>query len=206
MPNPDRAQLALLAAQPTVNDGGPVLTLRERTPAEREAWWQGARHMHASLLSRLPGAAMVPAEGSFRAEDIAAVFREVGAMFAAVRDLHGEPSALLTPQPLPLPTEGDVWAEVIADTIPDDPLLPLFVARREFGFAKYKQHLGRGNGRDFRADAMQEAMDGIAYCRGAGDRRSEWFFRLAAESLLTATMNEPGADRSSAVHCERADG
>ena len=92
--------------------------------------------------------------------------------------------ALLAAQPPPLPTEGDVWAEVIADTDSSDPLLPFFVARREAGIAKYGVPLGRGNGRDFRADAMQEAMDGIAYCRGGGDRRSEWFFRLAAESLM----------------------
>ena len=91
----------------------------------------------------------------------------------------------LSPQPPPIPDTGDVWAEVIADTPETDPLRPLFVARREMGIAKYGTALGRGNGRDFRADAIQEALDGIAYARGLGDREAEDLFRRAAESLMS---------------------
>ena len=91
---------------------------------------------------------------------------------------------LLAAQPPPLPTEGDVWAEVIADTDSNDPLLPFFVARRAAGIAKYGVPLGRGNGRDFRADAMQEACDGVAYSRGGGFTDAEACFRAAAMALL----------------------
>lgn len=91
--------------------------------------------------------------------------------------------AALSAQPDPIPDTGDVWAEVIADTPTTDPLYPLFLERRRMGIAKYGTPLGRGNGRDFRADAIQEAMDGIAYARGLGDKVAEDLFRLAALRL-----------------------
>ena len=94
--------------------------------------------------------------------------------------------AALSAQPPPIPHTGDVWAEIIADTPETDPLRPLFVARREMGIAKYGTALGRGNGRDFRADAVQEAIDGICYARGLGDRVAEDLFRLAALRLMGA--------------------
>lgn len=92
--------------------------------------------------------------------------------------------AALSAQPPPIPNTGDVWAEIIADTPETDPLRPLFVARREMGIAKYGTALGRGNGRDFRADAVQEGVDGIAYCRGARDRVGEWLFKVAVRWLV----------------------
>lgn len=92
--------------------------------------------------------------------------------------------AALSPQPPPLPNTGDVWAEVIADTPESDPLRPLFVARREMGKAKYGTYLGRDNGRDFRADAVQEGVDGVAYCRGARDVVGEFLFKTAIRWVM----------------------
>lgn len=92
--------------------------------------------------------------------------------------------AALGAQPAPIPNTGDVWAEIIAETPETDPLRTLFIARREMGIAKYGTPLGRGNGRDFRADAIQEAVDGIAYARGDGDRVGEELFRTALRWLV----------------------
>jgi hypothetical protein len=59
------------------------------------------------------------------------------------------PGSASRPEPDPVPSEGDVWAEVIAD----------MADRREFGIAKYDTPLQRFNGRDAMTDAYQEALD-----------------------------------------------
>lgn len=92
------------------------------------------------------------------------------------------PTDLLTVQPPPT-GDGDVWSEVLADE-PPGPLRDLMAARREQGIAKYGRPLGRTNGRDHIADAMQEALDGIAYARAADCPSAEGAFRMAASALL----------------------
>lgn len=42
-------------------------------------------------------------------------------------------------------------------------------------------HFGKGNGRDFRADAVQE---GVAYCRGARDVVGEFLFKTAIRWVM----------------------
>lgn len=71
------------------------------------------------------------------------------------------------PQPAPKPAQGDVWAEIINDTI-DPVLLPLYNARREMGIVKYGTPLQRGNGRDHLVDLREELLDAVAYATAAG--------------------------------------
>lgn len=93
---------------------------------------------------------------------------------------------LVQPEPPPAASSGDVWAEVIAGE--DDPQLrDLFEARRLQGIQKYGTPLQRGNGRHAVADALQEALDGIAYARQAGLPEVEAAFRRAAVLLVGAT-------------------
>lgn len=71
-------------------------------------------------------------------------------------------------QPDPAPSIGDIWADVLADARHDRTVTPdlfaLMSARREQGIARYGTPLQPGNLRDARADAIQEALDAIAYC------------------------------------------
>lgn len=91
--------------------------------------------------------------------------------------------SLLDPQPPPSNESGDLWATLIARE--DDPeLRALFAARREQGIAKYGRPLGMGNGRDFRVDALQEALDGIAYSGGLGDSAAASWVRVCFRSAL----------------------
>jgi len=71
------------------------------------------------------------------------------------------------PQPDPLPAEGDVWAELI-DGEPVAELRALYMDRRALGIERYGVPLQRGNGRDHRADLLQELLDGMAYAQAAG--------------------------------------
>lgn len=97
-------------------------------------------------------------------------------------------SDLLTPQPPPMNTTGDLWATLIARE--DDPTLrALFIARREQGIAKYGRPLGLDNGRDFRADAIQEAMDGLVYAEGLGDSAAAAWVRMCFKSALRELVN-----------------
>jgi len=67
-----------------------------------------------------------------------------------------------TPEPQPTPGTGDVWQGVI-DRLPPGKLRDACVERRAFGLRKYGTVLQAGNGRDWRKDALQEALDLIAY-------------------------------------------
>lgn len=94
---------------------------------------------------------------------------------------------ILDPQPPPQNTTGDLWADLIArEESPE--LRALFAVRREQGIAKYGRPLGRDNGRDFRADALQEALDGLVYAEGLGDSpAASWVrvaFRMAVRELM----------------------
>lgn len=88
--------------------------------------------------------------------------------------------------PPPTPSTGDVWAEVIASPVAR--LVPSALvadcrARRELGIDRYGVPLQRGNGRDHRLDAREEALDLVAYLH-AGD--APWPLRWAALGLLWA--------------------
>ena len=67
-----------------------------------------------------------------------------------------------TPEPPPTPGTGDVWQSVI-DRLPPGKLRDACVDRRAFGLKKYGTVLQANNGRDWRKDALQEALDLIAY-------------------------------------------
>lgn len=87
----------------------------------------------------------------------------------------------------PPPTgDGDVWAELIADE-PPGPIRDLMIARREQGIVKYGRPLGRDNGRDHVADAVQEALDGMAYAHAAGNGPARVLFGAALGALLPRT-------------------
>ena len=70
--------------------------------------------------------------------------------------------AASTPEPPPTPGTGDVWQSVI-DRLPPGKLRDACVDRRAFGLKKYGTVLQANNGRDWRTDALQEALDLIAY-------------------------------------------
>ena len=70
-------------------------------------------------------------------------------------------------QAAPIPGEGDVWAEVIADgerrgSIPPR-VLDLMRERRQVGIDRYGVPLQRGNGRDGLRDLLEELLDAVAY-------------------------------------------
>lgn len=85
----------------------------------------------------------------------------------------------LDPQPDPVAASGDVWAEII-DELPEGHILrPLAIARRQQGIDRYGVPLQRDNGRDHLMDALQEALDLMAYMR-AGNMRGQATARLVA--------------------------
>lgn len=91
------------------------------------------------------------------------------------------------PQPPPKSADGDVWAEII-DALrskdPSDPLLPYAVARRQQGIDKYGTPLQRENGRSHIVDALQEALDGMAYAQAEYDQELLLIFSVAARLVL----------------------
>jgi len=87
--------------------------------------------------------------------------------------------SLLAEQPVPVESEGDVWAEIIAETT-DARLLELYTERRVQGIARYGVPLQRDNGRDHNADAIQELVDAVVYFRAAG--------RLKAQSIIESVL------------------
>ena len=98
-------------------------------------------------------------------------------------------SDILTPQPPPTNEAGDLWADIIARE--DDPTLrAMFAARREQGIAKYGRPLGRDNGRDFRAGAIQEALDGLVYAEGLGDSSAASWVRTCFRAALRTLVME----------------
>ena len=76
-------------------------------------------------------------------------------------------AARLAPEPDPAPADDDVWAEIIARTS-DPRLRALYVERRAQGIARYGVPLQRVNGRNHAVDALQEAVDLVAYAEAAG--------------------------------------
>ena len=89
-----------------------------------------------------------------------------------------------TPEPPPRVGTGDVWIEVITAVGRVSRLLPTLDGLREdmwsrwrFGLAKYGTPLQRDNGRDHMADALQEALDLVAYAWAA---RGPWWLRWGA--------------------------
>lgn len=71
-------------------------------------------------------------------------------------------------QPDPVPADGDIWADILLDarnsrTVTPE-LLALMEARRRQGVARYGTPLQIANLRDARSDAIQEALDAVAYC------------------------------------------
>ena len=87
--------------------------------------------------------------------------------------------SLLAEQPVPIHADGDVWAEIIAETT-EPRLLALYTERRAQGIERYGVPLQRDNGRDHSADAVQELVDAVVYFR-AGNR-------LKAQSLVEAVL------------------
>jgi len=94
---------------------------------------------------------------------------------ATARTAHARPDVqapavgqlrLLDDQPEPIPAEGDVWMECVADAPPH--LVPLYLERRAQGVRRYGTSLQRGNGRDHMADGIQELADAVVYFRAAG--------------------------------------
>ena len=85
-------------------------------------------------------------------------------------------------QPAPLPGTGDVWQEVI-DGEPLAVLRELYVARRALGVARYGTPLQRGNGRDHLRDALEEALDLMAYLKAEG-----LVFEVRAARTLTLCL------------------
>lgn len=118
--------------------------------------------------------------------DILAECADVANMAMMVADAAGAltvPAAVVAPQPPPTNTTGDVWQELI-DAEPPGRIRDLMVARREQGIAKYGRPLGRENGRDHAADAIQEALDGMVYAVAAGRPMAALAFRDALSHLL----------------------
>ena len=79
-----------------------------------------------------------------------------------------DPTQLQKPQPAPTGDGVPVWPAVMAD-LQERPLrqfrhlVPHMQARHEFGLAKYGTPLKTNNGRDAMVDALQEALDLVAY-------------------------------------------
>ena len=91
---------------------------------------------------------------------LAMAHRVAGEAWAILRGMEG--SAASTPEPPPTPGTGDVWQSVI-ERLPPGRLRDACVERRAFGLKKYGTVLQANNGRNWRADALQEALDLIAY-------------------------------------------
>lgn len=74
---------------------------------------------------------------------------------------------VLAEQPAPVQTDGDIWRDILDDARLDRTVSPelygLMAARRAQGIEQYGTPLQVGNRRDARADAIQEALDAIAY-------------------------------------------
>ena len=99
--------------------------------------------------------------------------------------------ALVRPQPPPRDVQGDpIWPKVAAET---DWIMPklaiaLMYARDEFGREKYGVPLRLGDGRDHRADVVQEVLDCVVYAkaqamkqqRDVNDKSASWSVVYAA--------------------------
>lgn len=93
---------------------------------------------------------------------------------------------VLDPQPAPVPAEGDVWAEIIAELPEGHVLRPLAIERRQQGIDRYGVPLQRDNGRDHLMDALQEALDLMVYlraCDGPGQSTAELVAMYVAKEV-----------------------
>ena len=75
-----------------------------------------------------------------------------------------------------------MWAEIIAELPEGHILRPLAIERRAQGIERYGVPLQRGNGRDHLVDALQEALDLMAYLR-AGNLWGQNLAHLIAKDL-----------------------
>ena len=96
-------------------------------------------------------------------------------------------------QAAPVPGEGDVWAEVIADgerrgSIPPR-VLDLMRERRQVGIDRYGVPLQRGNGRDGLRDLLEELLDAVAYSALCG---RQFGILVDLISMLDADMRAKG--------------
>lgn len=89
-------------------------------------------------------------------------------------------------QPPPLPSTGDIWAEIIAELPENHILRPLAIQRRALGIERYGVPLQRGNGRDMARDALEEALDLIAYLRGMRETPDGPPVAMESTALLVA--------------------
>ena len=94
----------------------------------------------------------------------------------------------LAPQPPPTPGQGDVWLDIVYAIWNLDratglrlaflrPLAGQMQDRRDQGIARYGVPLQYDNGRDPWIDALQEALDLVAYLWQA---RAPWWMRWGA--------------------------
>lgn len=95
-------------------------------------------------------------------------------------------------QAAPVPGEGDVWAEVIADgerqqSIPPR-VLDLMRERRQVGIDRYGVPLQRGNGRDAHRDLLEELLDAVAYSALCG---RQYMTLVDFIAMLDADMRSP---------------
>ena len=86
----------------------------------------------------------------------------------------------LAPQPPPVGGEGDVWRAVMLHRRNHE-LKPLLEVRRAQGMERYGTPLTILNGRNHARDALQEALDGMAYLQACHD-----------EVMLLAQRNTQG--------------
>lgn len=77
-----------------------------------------------------------------------------------------------TDQPLPLPGEGDCWAELMSAMGAEHPLHGDAEARRALGIARYGRPLQRGNGRSIKRDIHEERLDLAVYLWAGGRHRA----------------------------------
>lgn len=101
-------------------------------------------------------------------------------------------------QAAPVPGEGDVWAEVIADgerrqSIPPR-VLDLMRERRQVGIDRYGVPLQRSNGRDGLRDLLEELLDAVAYSALCG---RQFGILVDLISMLDADMRKPVYDGAS---------
>ena len=80
--------------------------------------------------------------------------------------------ALLAPQPDPV-GDGPSVTDAALATTSDHRIAALLVTRRAQGVARYGTELRAHNGRDVRADLVQEFVDAILYARQYGLERCD---------------------------------
>lgn len=98
-------------------------------------------------------------------------------------------SSWVKPQPPPVPATGDIWAEIIEELVPG-PLQECARARRAAGISKYGVPLQRENSRNHLQDALQEALDGMAYSKAANAPVAFRLFVMVAAHLVEEIKKE----------------